>query len=383
MRIGIIANEFFDSRVGTMGGFGWIAAATAKAVINDATGGVAVEFLCGDPAPAGLTGHVASHGVPLHFPPRRRLEWPLERDRFDLLLSIDYRPSYDSIVKHFWKTPWVMWVNDPRPPEDVQKIATLSIPGQRHERPQGIGFIDCTGMAGLRSTWWRRRPVVFAAPEITLFQKFQGTYGFSPPASPRFLPYPLQLDSTVTPKTDKPSVVFLGRLDPIKRPWVFVEVARTMPDVDFILMGQAHHKPPGAWAPEHLPTNVQWAGHIENDQKWRAVSSAWALVNTSIHEALPVSFIEAFAAGTPVISCQDPGGLVTRFGTYVGRVDGDGMDAVPLFAESIRAMTRRRSEDIGRQAHDWATAHHTRAGFQAAIRAVCDELGITVPCERS
>jgi glycosyltransferase involved in cell wall biosynthesis len=170
--------------------------------------------------------------------------------------------------------------------------------------------------------------------------------------------------------------VFLGRLDPIKRPWVFVEIARRMPDVDFILMGKAHFAPPGAWVPEDLPPNVRWEGHIDGAAKQHAVSSAWALVNTSIHESLPVSFIEAFAAGTPVISTQDPGRLVTRFGTFVGRFDGDGLDSVPAFIDAIRRMPPERSLSLGAAARSWATATHTPGCFESALLGLCAELRV-------
>jgi len=44
-------------------------------------------------------------------------------------------------------------------------------------------------------------------------------------------------------------------------------------------------------------------------------------VNTSVREALPVSFLEALAHGTPIISGENPDGLTSDYGCVVE--DGD------------------------------------------------------------
>ena len=87
-----------------------------------------------------------------------------------------------------------------------------------------------------------------------------------------------------------PKLFFLARLDPYKRPWLFAELARHFPEVEFLFLGKAHHRGEGAWEPNELPDNVKLMGHISGEQKTRILSSAWVLVNTSIHEGLAVSF---------------------------------------------------------------------------------------------
>ena len=385
LRVGIVAAEFFDPAVGTMGGFGFLVAQAARALAEDANSPCHVEFLCGSKAPAGIADEVLSRGIPLHFNVGRPDRRGLSVDRFDVLLSMDYRPGYYRVFDHFSRTPKVLWVVDPRPQSDVEKIDTLRIPGQENERPQGIDAIDCSGLALWRPRIlrpWRGR-IAFAAPLASLGEKFAGTYGFPAPRHLHFLPYPLPLASRAGVKDPAPSVVFLGRLDPIKRPWVFVEVARQVPEADFILMGRNHFSGAGSWVPENLPSNVKWMGHVEGEEKRRTISQAWALVNPSIHEALPVSFVEAFAAGIPVISCQDPGGLVSRFGTYVGRFDGSGLDAVAPIANAIRNMTAARSTEPASSARDWAISHHSADHFRARFFELCTALRVSGASARS
>lgn len=62
------------------------------------------------------------------------------------------------------------------------------------------------------------------------------------------------------------------------------------------------------------------------------------MVNTSIHEALPVSFLEALSYGTLLVSNRNPENLTSKFGIYVGEVLGDGFDKVDLYVDAIRKL---------------------------------------------
>ena len=118
--------------------------------------------------------------------------------------------------------------------------------------------------------------------------------------------------------------MFLARLDPYKRPWLFVELARAFPDAEFVMVGQSHFSGPGSWEP---PTrrDLRLAGNLSGEEKLRELDAAWVLVNSSPHEALAVSFQEALASRTPLLACVDTEGVVSRFGVSVGPVPGDGL----------------------------------------------------------
>jgi glycosyltransferase involved in cell wall biosynthesis len=376
VRVGIIANEFFDETVGRMGGFGWVAAAAASCLRSRPDLVKSVEFLSGERA-RGAESEVVSHGLPLHFYPRSADRGMLG-DRFDVLLSVDYRPSYHPIVAAFSSVPWIMWVNDPRTGEDWARLSGLRVPARELESPQGTHPIDCTSMRRWRPRWWKRsRRVVFGVTASSLGQKFKAAYGFEAREPLELLPYPLRLPfAPAARKSERPSVVFLGRLDPIKRPWLVFELAERLPDVEFVVMGRTHFRPPRGWeVPSAVPSNVELLGHVDGETKWKRLRDAWALVNTSIHEALPVSFVEAFAAGTPVISCQDPGSLVTKFGVFTGRFDGDGLAGVPAFVDAISSMTASWSLATGRRARHWALETHSEDAFLDAFRRLCDRAG--------
>lgn len=380
VRVGIVANEFFAPEAGGMGGFGWAARQVARLFNEHPEHGCAAVFLNRTLPPRGGGFGAAAQAAPLITCRGGRLAGvrSLRAQRLDLLLMIDYRPSYRFFAAALPRTPVIIWVRDPRTPADVRAINTLRIPGAAGVRPQGIREVDCTSLGVIvRASRLLARPVLFATPAPHLAARVPETYGVAPPRV-SFLPNIIDLEPGEVCKSERPSVVFLGRLDPIKRPWLFAELAARFPGVDFLFMGHRHFEGEGAWRPDGLPPNARLLGHVDGAEKLRRLSCAWALVNTSIHEALPVSFLEALACETPLVSCRDPEGLVSRFGVHVGRFEGDGLAALPGFAEALGRLLRDAETRLrlGREGRAWVEATHRPACFLEAFRTLCAGAGL-------
>lgn len=371
LRVGIVCAEFLQPGVTRIGGFGW-AAARAGELLWEARD--EPFFLCPDiealrdiPPAFGEIPLIAKRNGARSF---ARELW---RARPDVLLSIDYRPSYDSVFRALPRTPLIVWVRDPRPPQDVAVAADIRVPGQPDTVPQGLSEIDCTSLSTV-VRWSRRlrRRVVLASPAPdALTPKAPGTYGFDP-GPLALLPNPIDVARRPGPKSPTPRVVFLGRLDPYKRPWVFTELARLFPEVEFVMVGQSHFSGPGAWEPNDLPANVRLAGNLSGETKLRELDAAWVLVSTSVHEALAVSFQEALACRTPLLACVDTEQIASRFGIYAGRYGGDGLDALPNLRAGLERLLgdtglRTRLGDEGRA---WVCGRHTPERFLAALRAL-------------
>jgi glycosyltransferase involved in cell wall biosynthesis len=383
IKLGIVANEFFDPALGGTGGFGWAARQVARLFNEHPRLGVEAVFLSRMVRPDAGASAVRVHDTPLLARGAGRLvdARRLRAEKFDLLLMIDYRPSYRFFAAALPQTPVVVWVRDPRTPEDVLKINTLRIPGAAGVRPQGIDEVDCTSLREIvRASHLLDRRVLFATHAPMLAAKIAATYGVAP-AEVFFLPNVIGLEPGAVSKSVRPRVVFLGRLDPIKRPWLFAELAGRLPEVEFVFMGRSHFEGEGAWRPEGLPANVLVLGHVDGAAKLEALASAWALVNTSIHESLAISLLEALACETPVVSCQNPEGMVSRFGAYVGRCDGDGRDALPRFAEALSRLLRDEETRarLGREGRAWVAETHTSARFLDAFRDLCARAGVCLP----
>lgn len=375
MRVGVVTNELFDPRAGRVGGFGWAARAAERRL---RAAGHEPVFLS---AEAGARAEEVVDGpVVVQRSNRFDLARRLRRARIDLLLTIDWRPNYVSILGALPRTPALVWVRDPRGPEQLAALATLRVPGSA-EPPAGVEPIDCTSLARVaRASRLARRRFTLAtvAPE-TLTPRARATYGM--PLDPlRLLPNPIADGPPPTAgatRPDRPSVVFVGRLDPVKRPWLFAQLARRVPEADFLMLGGTYVSGPGTWRGDDVPPNLRLLGHVGGKEKERLLANATALVNTSIHEALPVSFQEALWCGVPVVACHDPERTASRFGAYVGRWDGDGTAGLDAFEAALRDLfgDRERRARVGRAAQEWVEATHSAPAFDAAFARLAAGLG--------
>ena len=159
-----------------------------------------------------------------------------------------------------------------------------------------------------------------------LAEKARSYYGFK--ESPGFLPNPVPIPETPSRKNPRPTACFLARWDPQKRVELFFKLALKHPEVHFIAMGQSHDEARDRELKERYDgvPNLQLTGFVSEEEKSRILGESWVLVNTSVREALPVSFLEALAHGTPIISWEDPDSLTADYG-YVAE-NGDYYAAV-------------------------------------------------------
>ncbi len=118
------------------------------------------------------------------------------------------------------------------------------------------------------------------------------------------------------------SVVWAGGLRAVKRPDLFLELARRLPDRNFVLLGG------------ELPTereygrrilleagevpNLTATGFVPSEKVAAYLSRAALLVNTSSLEGFPNAFLEAWTRSTPVVSFVDVDGIVEKHA--IGRI---------------------------------------------------------------
>ncbi len=157
----------------------------------------------------------------------------------------------------------------------------------------------------------------FYALTNTLAHKAMRMYDLD--ALPRIVRFPIETPKRKMNKSDHPVVCFLGRLDPIKRPWMYFELAKAFPQVEFYVMGQT--TVPARYSrlikPYRNLNNLKFLGWSFGEQKSRILEKSWILINTSIHEALPTAFLEAWAHECAVLSGVNHDGLVEKYGLWV------------------------------------------------------------------
>jgi glycosyltransferase involved in cell wall biosynthesis len=367
INIGIVANEFFEENLTRLGGFGW--AAKHAALTLNKTSQFEPFLLTSDlddlknnQKPV-LIDDIPLYNFNKHYIKNFYLSLKL---RVDILLTIDYRTSYNPVLKSFPSRPIITWVRDPRPPDDVNKLLTLKIPGCGESKPKGIHDNPTQRLADFQDRRWPlRRKVILANKMPHMKNKLEETYGLPP--SGFVLPNPnvVNYDETVIQKSKKPIVIFLGRLDPVKRPWLFVELSRHFPEVKFLVLGKRHFHGEGSWKPVKTPENLKFLGHLTGKDKYKILSKAWMMVNTSIHEESPVSVFECLAFETPVISYEDWGDIVRRFGITIGQHLGDGYDGMPDLIHAVKELLENHENryNLGKAGRDYVKKTHNDHEF--------------------
>jgi glycosyltransferase involved in cell wall biosynthesis len=120
------------------------------------------------------------------------------------------------------------------------------------------------------------------------------------------------------PPSASPLLLMVGRIAPEKNVEMFLDVARSLPGMQFLIVG-GPVKSAGEYFERvtrlaaELP-NVDFFGSADRHQLASLYRSATALCCTSHYEGFPNTFIEAWSVGLPVVSTVDPDGVIARHG---------------------------------------------------------------------
>ena len=165
------------------------------------------------------------------------------------------------------------------------------------------------------------------------------------------------------------TVAWVAVIRPAKRPDLLIQIARRLPTVRFVVCGASNSKLWGSGEIERilmqlrsLP-NVDYRGHVPPGQTVKVIGDASLLLSTSDGEGFPSVFLEAWAAGTPVVSIQiDPDHKIQNgeLGVVAKTLEG-AVDAVC----SLMTSPQRR-QDMGMSARRHVEEVHSPV---AAVRA--------------
>jgi len=381
LKVALLVNEFFGAAGTAKGGYGFLARHfVAKHLPAE---DLELDVLLGIGEHRFAEERYEAENVSLYrlpWEPKFRRRW-LRRKQYDAYLSIEF--EYSKILDYEERddVPLLVWVQDPRPWSEWREINTV----QLHREYCYYNQRDYD----LVHEWYRQGRVQFATQASFLTPKAIDLYRLPNEVDMPRIANPVEQDDSfdVMRHPKKNSIIFLGRLDSVKRGWIFCEIARLLPDYEFHVLGSAgvndHARSASlleSYRGGRVP-NLFFHGHVEGEQKQSLLRDAKVLVNTSIHEALPVSFLEALSCGVLIVSNRNPDSLAARFGVWVGEVLGDGIESAPRFASAIctllsdEATRRKLSEEAVayvRRQHDVAQSSSAlrSALFAAAARRV-------------
>jgi len=125
----------------------------------------------------------------------------------------------------------------------------------------------------------------------------------------------------------EPRILWIGRISPEKRFDVLLDVAKRMPVVHFDVAGKPDDDDGDARKLLRRAAglrNVHVHGLVSRNRLPDLYTAATAVLCTSDYEGFPNTFLEAWSFGTPVVSTQDPDGLLMsrNLGLQVSGLDG-------------------------------------------------------------
>jgi glycosyltransferase involved in cell wall biosynthesis len=175
---------------------------------------------------------------------------------------------------------------------------------------------------------------------------------------------------------EQQTILWAGRGRKIKRPDVFIDLARSLPNLPFTmsLIRMPHNE-------DYFARLQQAGGALPNLTFYDGVpyrempilyARAGLLVNTSESEGFPNTFLEAWARKIPVVATVNPDDLLTRkqLGIYCPTV----AELAPAVARLFADKTAR--ERIGARAREYIINYHSIDAIMESFQALLDKLGV-------
>ncbi len=158
------------------------------------------------------------------------------------------------------------------------------------------------------------------------------------------------------PSGGRGRILWIGRIDRVKRPDRFLAVVEACPDLEFDLVGPAGDE---TYAREILAKaslygNLRIHGGVARDLLPGIYKNSACLCSTSEVEGFPNTFLEAWSYGIPVVSTIDPDSIIAERG--LGMVGRD----VPELIASLRRLLEsgERWTEISRKARSYFIETH-------------------------
>lgn len=155
------------------------------------------------------------------------------------------------------------------------------------------------------------------------------------------------------------AILWVGTIKQIKRPELFIDLARRCPEHRFQLVGGGTGEEQRLFdricsEAEALP-NVEMTGFVSLAEAEKHFDEGSLLVNTSAVEGFPNTFLQAWSRGMPTVSFFDPG---TRWRQHkVGEV-ATTLDDMADCVRSLMSDTERRGR-AGSACREYFAAHHS------------------------
>ena len=164
----------------------------------------------------------------------------------------------------------------------------------------------------------------------------------------------------------KEFILWVSRCEPLKRPLLFVELAKRLPDENFVIV-MPHARKADELSNARINRiieevkkaseilgNLEYLEFIPYDRIQDYYNRARLFVNTSLYEGFPNSFIQSCIGRTGILSFRvDPDGFLEDYG--LGFYCSDSLDQATDF---IHSLNDRKVESLGENALSYVINNH-------------------------
>ena len=200
---------------------------------------------------------------------------------------------------------------------------------------------------------WRARADLVIAQTRDQASRLRERWGIEAPVFPSLAPVP---EARAAPEAF--SVLWVGGIRPHKRVEHVGEIAAQLPQTNFVVAGgpmrgyEAYYEQAKQKLTQHH--NIRWLGFVPYVEIGCEFERASVLLHTSSQEGFPNVYLQAWAAGVPVVSLGvDPDGLIARHGLGLYVQPAEGAQAIA----GLQADPGRLSE-MGSRARQYVTETH-------------------------
>lgn len=260
----------------------------------------------------------------------------------------------------------------------VQRVCALL--GRRfvfqaaHEQDVDGGYARERGVWGKRFEAGLRRADVVVCQHAEQASLFRARYQRDGRVIRSLCPVPV---CDGIPQAERRTILWMARMDRWKQPELFLDLAARMPDRSFVMVCPASETEPVD--PDMLRTrmaglpNLRWLPGLPFDEAARLFGEAMLFVNTSQAEGFPNTFLQAMAAGTPIVSwAVDPERVLARH-----RIGACADQDWTAFEQAVRLFCADAElrERWGENGQRYVRAHHDPAAIAGEYAELFLSLG--------
>jgi len=159
-------------------------------------------------------------------------------------------------------------------------------------------------------------------------------------------------------KTARDIILWTGRSGPLKKPYLFLDIARQMPELSFTMICQRNvgdMKYDSLVKEAGKVDNLQFIRRVRYDEIEKYFERAKVFVSTSEAEGFPNVFIQASKCGTPILSLNvNPDGFLDKYECGMC-ANGDW----ELFVDKLKKiLVRETAHKLGNNARKYAEEFH-------------------------